>query len=47
METVINSQMEILELKNIIHEIHKSLGRLLVVSQKWQKKKQVNLKTES
>ena len=39
METVIKNQMEILELKNIIHEIHKSLGRLLIVSQKWQKKK--------
>ena len=39
METIIKNQMEILELKNIIHEIHKSLGRLLIVSQKWQKKR--------
>lgn len=39
METVIKNEMEILELKNVIHEIHKSLGRLLIVSQKWQKKK--------
>ena len=39
METIIKNQMEILELKNIIHEIHKSLGKLLIVSQKWQKKR--------